>query len=882
MKRNNLTVAVSMVVGMSPLSLTAQEVQLPKLSEPQIEEVFVMGKFVPDEKRDTSEISNVLDEDDLAIMGETSVGLSLSRVTGLSLVDGKYVYVRGLGERYSSTLLNASRISSPVPFQKTVPLDIIPSQIVNSLLVQKTYSAKYPGDFSGGVVDIRTKNTPDENFINAKLSVGGNSQTTGGDGLYYSGGNQDNWGWDDGTRMTPRNVGQLSSEEFEAVVGPDRLALGNSFYNNWDIREKELKPNMGGEFELGTRTDFDNDMVLGFIGAFKYSNVWMNRDKDYQRYEFSGVEGDNGTQTVDYKQFTTKQTIGLNAFATVGLELNIDHSLAMTYTLMRQSEDELQQHKGLSSEDDVSDGTFAESYRLQWTENEIESLQLSGEHYFPSLSDFSLNWRAVDGSSYRDAPDTRTYTYAQNRDGVSEIVTPGRQAAGDLRDVFQAPQRSYSRLDDDISDLGFDLELPFSLGDRVVTVSGGWGDYERTRESEDRLFRFDISTQAEDYISLQTPSQLFDTPNWQSSSLTVRDFSAGAANASGIYPFAESGEEVTSYYLAIDAQILPSVRLQTGVRREDVTLTADAWGGNTEQGTVNSVKQDYKDTLPSLSLTWEFMDNMQLRMAYSETVNRPSLLEITGTTIRNPEDSNLYRGNVFLQPAELTNYDLRWEWYFGAAESMSLGVFRKEFDDPIELAKVQAQNDIFTWFNAEQAELEGIEYEIRKDLYIGEWFDWSPMWNNFTVSANMSWIDSTVTMLGAGETAADAPLTGGRQIARLYANERPITGQSDWLGNILLTYQDDYSGIMSTLAYNYTGERVSLVGSESAPDVLEEGRGRLDMLFRYNMTAFGSGLELEAKAANLTDEEIEWTQGGNLYERYSPGVTYSFSARVNF
>ena len=129
-----------------------------------IEEVVVLGKFIPDEKRTTSEISNVLDEEALGLLADTSVGDALSRVTGLSLVGGKYVYVRGLGERYSSTLLDGSRISSPVPFQKTVPLDIVPKSMVSNLLVQKTYSAQYPGDFSGGVVDIRTRTTPETNF----------------------------------------------------------------------------------------------------------------------------------------------------------------------------------------------------------------------------------------------------------------------------------------------------------------------------------------------------------------------------------------------------------------------------------------------------------------------------------------------------------------------------------------------------------------------------------------------------------------------------------------------------------------------------------------------------------------------------------------------
>ena len=888
MNRKKMAVSVAAALALGTNATSAQDapqvVQAPAI---EIEEVFVLGEFIPDEKRDTSEISNILDVEDLSKLGETNVGISLSRVTGLSLVGGKYVYVRGLGERYSSTLLNATRISSPVPFQKTVPLDIVPNQIVESLLVQKTYSAQYPGDFSGGVVDIRTKSTPDEDFANFKLSIGGNSETTGGDGLTYPGGFEDNWGWDDGTRDIPSNVRRLTSDEFEDTEFPERAALGNSFYNLWDIREKTMKPNYSGEFELGKRIELGGESAIGAIGSFKYTNSWQNRDKDYRRYEFSGV-GDNSTQTVDYKQFTTKQTIGMNGFFTLGYEFDYNNSIGLTYTLMRQTEDEVQQQKGLTSEDEVASGTYAESYRLQWTENEIETIQLSGEHYFTGLNDLELTWRLVDGSAFRDAPDTRSYTYAENRDGLLEVVTPNRQAAGDLRDVFQAPDRNFSRLDDDIEDYGFDFKFPLTLGNVDISLNGGAGYYERTRESEDRLFRFDLTSSTPDYISLMYPRQLFRTENWSNDYLTVRDFTSGAANASGIFPLAESGEEVTSYYAQFDAQLTDRLRLQGGVRFEDVELVADAWGGNIDQGTSNRVVQDYDDTLPSLSLTWEFIENMQIRLAWSETVNRPSLLEITGTTIRNPEDSNLYRGNVFLQQAELSNYDFRWEWYYGNADSMSIGLFRKEFDDPIELAKVQAQNDIFTWFNAEEAELEGIEWDLRQELLLGDWFGiegegWNgSIWNNFSLSANLSYIDSEVTLLGSGETAADVPLTGGRQIARLFSNERPITGQSDWLGNLLLSYQDDNAGILATLAYNYTGERVVLVGAESSPDIIEEARGRVDVLFRYTTEAINTNIEVELKAANLFDSEVEWTQGGLLYEQYDPGITYSFGIRANF
>jgi TonB-dependent receptor len=880
MKRKQLTRAVLAALAGTATGAAAQEAEdTGAVSRPEIEEVFVTGEFIPDEKRDTSEISNVVGEEDMNIVPETTVGATLSRVSGLSLVDGKFVYVRGLGERYSSTLMNRARISSPVPFQKTVPLDIVPNNIVSSLLVQKTYSAEYPGDFSGGVVDIRTRATPDENYFTVKLGIGGNSETTGGDGIYYRGGDDDNWGYDDGTRKIPRNVARLSSEEFEATEYPERANLGASFYNNWDIYEKDMKPLYSGEAELGWRYDFDNGMALGILGNYKYRNGWFNTIKDMARYEFTGVDG-GSNQTVDYTRWITRQEIDQSGFVNIGLELNPDNSVMFTWLQLRKTEDEVQQDRGLSSEDDVTDGIPVESYRLQWAENETESFQLAGEHYFTGLNDTLFEWRIVDGSGSRESPDTRTYTYAEDNSGNMAVVTPGRQAAGDLRDVFQAPDRNYSDLNDDIEEWGFDATIPVDFLETSIKV--GYSDFERTRETRDRLFRFEVTSRAPQYISWMTPSQLFGDENWVDEYITVRDFSAGQANASGIFPFAESSEEVSAYYGSIDSRILPTLRVQLGVRFEDTEIEADAWGGNTEPGTDNLSKQDYDDTLPAASLTWEFLENMQLRAAYSETVNRPSLTEITGSTLRNPSDQNLYRGNVFLEQAEVENYDLRWEWYFGMADEMSIGLFYKEFTDPIEVAKVQAQGDIFTWFNAEEAELEGVEFDLRKELPFATWFDLDPVWNGFRVSFNVSYIDSEVTLLGAGETAEDVPLTGDRRISPLFSNTRPMTGQSDWLANALLTYEDPNLGILATLAYNYTGERIVLVGERSAPDIIEEDRHRVDLLFRYSFGLWDQDLEVEAKVANLLDEEVELTQGGQPYERWDPGITYGVTLKARF
>ena len=210
--------------------------------------------------------------------------------------------------------------------------------------------------------------------------------------------------------------------------------------------------------------------------------------------------------------------------------------------MLTQTDDETQQFRGLSSEDDVTDGTPVVSYRFQWTENTIRSTQLKGEHYF-NLGPFdqmSINWRAADGAATRKAPDTRTYTYAVNAQGLEEAVTPSRQAAGDLREVFQAPDRVYAELRDEINEYGIDAELPFYLGDVETSVILGASSYERVRASADRFFRFDITSLAPSHIALMTPYQLFSLENWGKGYLDVRDFSAGAANAAGIFPFADS------------------------------------------------------------------------------------------------------------------------------------------------------------------------------------------------------------------------------------------------------------------------------------------------------------------------------------------------------
>jgi outer membrane receptor protein involved in Fe transport len=209
-------------------------------------------------------------------------------------------------------------------------------------------------------------------------------------------------------------------------------------------------------------------------------------------------------------------------------------------------------------------------------------------------------------------------------------------------------------------------------------------------------------------------------------------------------------------------------------------------------------------------------------------------------------------------------------------------LFYKEFDNPIEVGKVLAQQDLFTWFNAEEAELSGIEYEIRKDLYFGEWFGLSDAWDYFTLGFNISYIDSEVTQLGEGETAEDVPLTGGRRLGQLFRNEREMTGQSDWLGNLVLSYENFDLGLRGSLAYNYTGESIFLVGDRNDPEVFLQPRGQVDLNVKYEFTSYGQDMELELKVRNIFDESYKLEQGGQIFEEWEVGQEWKLGITARF
>ena len=262
--------------------------------------IVVRGEFIPDEKRETSEISSFLDSADLDVQGDADAAAALRRVTGLSLARGKFIYVRGLNERYSSSTLNGSPLPSPEPLRRVAPLDLFPTSILESIMVQKTYSPEFSAEFGGGLLEMRTKSIPLDNFLEASVSLGGNSETSFNDGLLYDGGDTDWLGYDDGLRDLPPTLSSIyNTERVQNLSTESRIAASQELVDSklWVLQEGIVGPDIGVTFTGGSRFDVSEALSLGLIASLNYSNSWDTKDGVSRNLQ-ANVRDENGARSV--------------------------------------------------------------------------------------------------------------------------------------------------------------------------------------------------------------------------------------------------------------------------------------------------------------------------------------------------------------------------------------------------------------------------------------------------------------------------------------------------------------------------------------------------------------------------------------------------------
>ena len=849
--------------------------------------IVVIGRYIPEPIRESSEVLSVLSSEDLARTGEGDAAGALQRVSGLSLVGGRFVYVRGLGERYSLALLNGSPLPSPEPLKRTVPLDLFPTSILASSLVQKTYSVNYTGEFGGGVINLTTRAVPDEPFITFSGSLSGNSETTLQTGYTYFGSDSDWTGFDDGTRDIPAIVQtaldsgvriRFDQPEFNDPSAPgfvaDILDISRSFQNaniNLVQRNDDIPFNGSVNITGGTYVDIGSDFRLGFVATAGWSNGWETRGGLRQQGEFTNNDQTITPNVSDYRFLSTQNRIVVNGLVGIGAEFG-DHQIRFTNLYIRDTAKEARISTSVTPVRNT--GQIQNNQNTEWFERQLISTQLVGEFDF---GDLNVDVRGSYANAQREAPYEREIQYAFN--------TVANDFVHDTRSGGQTDLLSFSELSDDVWGAQIDLTYSVPTG-RRFDINAGYAYYLNQRDFERRAFRFVTQRQGglPFEVSQLRPDFLFSDAIIGFYDIFVEertDAQGGDAYTAEL--------EVHAAYGQLDVEIFDGFSIAAGVRYEDAvqSVTPIPFFGFPVNPLFVAPPLENDYWLPAATLTWNFAEDMQLRLGASRTIGRPQFRELAAPSYTDPDNDRTFRGNPGLIDTELFNAEARFEWYFERDELFSIAAFYKDIDNPIEQLATSGDNDInVTFLNAPAATLYGFETELVKFFPL---YEWGGIFSSRRLRAqvNYTYTQSEISV-GANDTTIVPGFSDPQPASDYFVDGVALTGQSDHIVNLQLSLEDEDRLSQQSLLLTYTSDRItnrSPIGD--APDIQEEGRVQLDFVWRQALDLFGQEFQATLEVRNILNADFnEFYRAPDGSEiqalAYDRGRSFSFGLSTTF
>jgi TonB-dependent receptor len=839
----------------------------------------------------------------IARLGDSTVAEALRRVPGLTLVQDKYVYIRGLGERYSQSTLNGAYIPSPDLTRNVIPLDVFPTSIVESLRVQKSWSPRMPASFGGGAVDIRTRGIPDAFTLKVEVGLTENSQTPSR-AIHYAGSSDDKLGTDDGFRALPAPISQalatyqgnpsvnsifsvLQRQDSSATLYDAELAnreLAASLNRNIGIVNDATDPDYNIRVSFGNKFEFNSDWEAGFNIGASYETGW--RFRETRTANFGLPEEQNGK-----RQESTKSVI-ISGTVNLGLSFTEDHEIATTTLFLRNTDDETEIFDFFNENRPLSSGRGFRDYRLQFEEREMVTNQVRGTHYLGSATREKLPF--LDSLLKYVPEETKLgwfYSTSDAETGIPNQVSVASETFTDpvtgtvqsefVRLTSSAADYRFTDLDDEVDHYGWSAMVPLEFGSSYVEVSGGYDHagkartYQQTQLSLGFLGVDDQSVLEGGLGDVFSDENIFaDIPDPDPTNPVP-----GSRVFVNNVVFDRQGTNSNSYIAAtmtdsiwgqVDYTWQDTWRFAVGARWEDYRQAAVDWNPYGYSESDPQITSDV-DTLrngvfnedkvyPSVGITYIgdlWAETFQLRFGYSETAVRPDLREITDSSYIDPITDDLVRGNPGIVPAGVQNIDLRAEWYFAGGDTVSITVFDKDITNPIEFFEIPASDTTIARevVNAESATITGVEIEGLKDLsFLGGIFDTMFVQGNLTIQ--------------------DSELVAGPN-ANVPTNPvRKLSGASDYVANVMIGFDSLDAKHTASLMYNVFGERLYVAGRNGSPDGFEKPFHSLDLTYFWYPTA---NLTLKAKVQNLLNDKIEIERAGTATFVEEPGVVYGLS-----
>lgn len=836
-------------------------------------DIIVTGRRVRDISRGSAQVLSVLTAEDIARTGEGDIAGALGRVTGLSVVGDGRVFVRGLGDRYSLALLNGLPLPSPEPLSRVVPLDIFPTNVVASSLVQKTYSANFPGEFGGGVINLTTQAVPEESFLKLSASISGDTLTSFEEGLTYFGSDLDPFGFDNGNRDIPSNLQAFfdSGERIEDTpIEVQEGVAGQLFPLNLVTLQQDnnLPANFSANVTGGTSFEVGDGVYLGIIATAGIKNNWRNRNVLSQ-----DATTDLSLVTENFNTFITDNNILVNGLLSFGLDFG-ENTIRWTNLYIRDTLKTARLGLGTNILLGETGFDFA-NQTTAWFERQLIDTQLVGEFEF---GEFSVDVRGGYARTDREAPFNTTFSYTRTNIpdsplGDQFVVYLDRQSDTGLTTV------AFDDLQEELWFGGIDLSYRFS---DFITVTAGYAYSDTDRFSESREFSPRASGDVLDdslvpFLGLRRPGDIINGATLAGFDVQLDETSA--------FPAFNAALLVHAGYLKALLQPFDRVSIDVGVRYEDgeQTVALDQTIFNTPIAGASPTNNFEDYFLPGVTVTWEATDDLQLRASASRTIARPQFRELVEQTYFDPESNRSFRGNPFLVDSELTNFEGRAEYYFGGPNRVSLAGFYKKIDRPIEAFVTTTVGSLLTQFaNAPEATLYGAEIDAVYGIDLvdmGGWFETK----RILLIGNYTYTQSDIAV-STGDTTF-IPGSGEVGATLLFVDGAPLTGQSDHIANVQIGLEDVDKLQQFTILLNYASERVTSRGFQR-PDVVEDPGLTVDFVARSEVNAFGRPFEIDFEVRNIFGRDNFEFQANDAnrieINTYRVGTSFSLGISTEF
>lgn len=778
----------------------------------------------------SSAVGDSVGRAEIAKTPASNAAQAAQRVVGATIVGGRFVYVRGLGERYTNALLNGAPLPSPEPDRSAVPLDVFPSLIIDNLSIVKTFTPDVPADFAGGSVRIQTRELPTKPLFQAGLSLGYDDGSTFRHRLAQRGSSTDWLGYDDGTRDLP----PLLKDHTALALSPEQQKQAAQGLNSYMSAVRYLTPpNYSLNVVAGNGWSLGGDQRLGALVTFNYSRAFTsNEDAIARTYSAVGTTGLKRLN--DYKLSFGNDRVSWGSLASISYWPSARHRLTLIGIHTQIADATAQVIQGFD------DGRSANinSTRLRYVARSMNFLQLRGEHDFPELSNARLEWNTAVSGANRNEPDTRDVVFQASNGSEYNIITTPEEGA-----------HLHANQGETAYGGGVDWTQPLAREAEATKLKAGALVSVRSRDFAARRFHLQPSAFHPETgqpitcgttVALNCPDKIWTPENVDNGYLSLEE----DTQSTDAY---KAFLNVYAGYGMIDWALGKKVRVIGGARVEVTKQSIDPYTQFATGPDPKGQRIDATDVLPSVSMAYSVTKKAKLRLAAARTLARPQLRELSPFTFSNYFGAMPYAGNPNLRLTYINNYDTRFEFYPTLREVVAFSLFYKTFKDPIENIVVDSGGGVVQPQNSLGATLEGIEIEGRKTL------DFVDALRDFSVIANLTLARSRVE-IDKSQTAI-----------AVTSSTRPLVNQAPYVVNVALDYTNESIDFGARLLYNVAGERIVEVGSKGLPDAYLLPQSILDFTAHKG---FGKHLDIKFTARNLLAADTVVTlRSGNGEER---------------